>query len=68
MESADGRREKSALICEKRNRWVHADRRRLKYADGRRKKISVNLREINQRKSAREKDQKKDGFTQIGAD
>jgi len=29
-------RNKSALICEKRKRWVHADRRRLKNADGRR--------------------------------
>jgi|GEM_PF-3670339 hypothetical protein len=36
IENADGRRKsagisekKSALICEKRNRWVHADIRRL---------------------------------------
>jgi hypothetical protein len=29
-------RNKSALICEKRNKWVHADGRRLKSADERR--------------------------------
>jgi len=41
IESADGSREKSALICEKRKRWVHTDRRRLKYTDGRRKSAEI---------------------------
>ena len=47
---------RSALISEKRKRWVHADKCRLKNADGSRE---------HQRKSARKK---KEDFTQMGAE